>query len=223
MIKSFSYQPTSAKTASSAITSIVTENKQARIKITHNKDYNPHAYAIGFGNIYDSSLIIGGISESDNFSQDLLISFAQLLSRAITDNEPLAIINVKRLLEKKGVWIIPSFRSVEKPSLAMNFISEKLSPKRLLELNTTGVGIQYCSPKINEANARLFAYLLSSSSGYNSCKEPPPENSLCHWFCGEFLKPAFSICPDVPLQGNTPDIEYLLTIFLETFLIFISA
>ncbi len=203
---------------SPALSSIASENKEARLKIIHNEDYTPLAYAIGFGNFHNSSVIVGGVSQDDSISSKVLIRLAGELSHALSKSESLLSINIKNLFSAKGVWIIPDFGSCDKPSTSMNLISEKLSPKRLLEIHSGKQEIRYLSPKNSASNSKLFAYLLSSSSGIETIREAPPENSLCRWFSDEFLKASFS----VGIDSEAGDAALFMSM-LEAFLIFIAA
>jgi hypothetical protein len=210
--------PLSDAEISPGLSLLAAENKLTHLKIIHRQDFTPLAYAVGFGNIHDASLIVGGTSDTDRLSPQLLLLLSKILSQALKSGDSLMSINITRLFELKGVWIIPSFCSCDKTASAMNFISEKLSPKRLLELHFGEERILYCTPKARASNARLFAYLLSSSSGFEAGKELTEENSLCRWFSNQFSKISFSMG-----IGEEHTALPLLNSLLEAFLIFIAA
>lgn len=204
---------------SSFLSSLASENKNAKLKIIHDNNFEPFVYAIGFGNKINSSLIVGGIDMEDNLSSAILLELATILSKAMLKNDDILGIDSKRMFQKKGVWIIPNYKSLSCDK-SFNFISEKLSPKRLLELNIGDSQVKYDFGKKTPANSRLFAYLLASSCSYNiDISENYDENSLCSWFVKEFIKPAYKISIGQDFE-NTNE---ALTRFLEAFMLFIAS
>lgn len=205
---------------SSELTSMVGENDFARLKLFHGNNLEPFAYAIGFGNKFNSSLIVGGSHEEDSFSQQILILLAKLICESISKNNfPLGV-NLSQLFIKKGLWIIPDLKLANQKN-AQNFIEEKLNPKRLMDVNLFSQAVKYNFGKNVPVNSKLLAYLLASSSGYNI--EMGENNSkICEWFACKLRRPAYS------LSIGNEDVESLttdnfLSKLLEAFIIFIAA
>jgi len=216
-------KPFFSTSVSSAISHLASRNKCAKIKIIHDKNLDPMAYAIGFGSKTNASLIVGGIDESDWFTSSLLISLAQAICEALSQNNYLLGINLTKLFSNKGLWIIPSIASSNSIN-PYSFICEKLDPRRLIELKLSGETVRYNFGKKTPPNSKLMAYIFASSCGYLlDRKKSHDEDELCNWFVNELSRPAFSIFVGRECDLSPSDVEPILTRLLESFLLFIAA
>ena len=223
MLTKYNEKPLSKAGVSCTLTSIVAKSDYARLKIVHDENFDPFAYAIGFGCKTNSSLLIGGTSDNDEFSSSLLIAFAKTLCDSLAKNDMLLGIDLRQLFFKKGLWIIPDYK-LAKSDVAFNFISEKLNPKRIMELNLGKESLKYNFGKRTPVNSKLLAYLLASSCGYNiDMNENEVENNLCSWFSKEFSRPSYSLSIGNEQELPSADIETVLDKLLEAFIIFIAA
>ena len=223
LLTNFHDKSVSSTSISSVISHLASQNKFAKIKIIHDKNLDPMAYAIGFGCKTNASLIVGGINEDDWFTSSLLISFARTICEAIHQNESLLGINLNKLFSKKGLWIIPSMASSD-PIKPYDIISEKLDPRRLIELKLSGETIRYHFGMKTPPNSKLMAYIFASSCGYLlDRKKSQDDDELCNWFVNELSRPAFSINVGRECDLSPSDVEPILTRLLESFLLFIAA
>ena len=213
-------------TISSEILYLANTTPQANVKIVHNEQLDPLAYAIGFGCKSNSSLIIGGINENDWLSTRMLIMFARTLCNALSKNIPISGINISEIFRNKGVWIIPKFANVTSPATAMNFIVDKIDPRQIIELTPGDEYIRYYPAWHNQTNVRLFAYIMASSTGYpiqNFNDYANEENSLCSWFAEHTQRPAYSMLIDKDTKSSLDDLELLFDRLLESLVIFASS
>jgi len=223
LITKFNRNTISKPSISGEITSLVAESDFARLKIIHDENLNPLAYAVGFGCAKNSSLIVGGTEGNKFFVQGLLMKLAKTLSEMLSQNKSLLGIDIRKLFIQKGIWIIPSFNSVCVKN-SLGFISERIDPKRLMEIHANGEGIKYNFGNKTPANSRLFAYILASSSGYSldatPCKD---ENSLCKWFVSELSRQAYLLELGRNSSSCGDTLDEIFDRVLEAFLVFIAA
>lgn len=204
---------------SSEIINIASQNPNSNIKILHNDNLDPLAYAIGFGCKTNSSIIVGGLNEDDVFSQNLLLSVARAISHAQEENTCIFDFNVNKIFSKNGLWLIPKFCSLSNKTSAIINIIEKFDPKQLIELKPCGEKISYYSSKSNGSSARLFSYILAASTGY-SLSSTADENSLAKWFNLSTNRSSYTIHFGKQRHLNELEENEIFTRLLESILIF---
>lgn len=201
-----------------ALSSLAVSSRYAKPKIMHDGHFNPYACAIGFGCGYDCCVIAGDSSENHVVSS-LLLRLASAINRAMNKNESLMGIDINRVLAKKGVWILPDVNECESRSNLFNLISDRLSPKKLMEISQGNGTVRYTFGRKETPSSRLLAFLISASSGYGIEKTGTLcENSLCNWFVASEKRPAFRIAVD-----SEKTTEELYIQLLEAFVLFITA
>ena len=210
---------------SSEILHLAGNNPQTKLKIIHNDQLDPFAYAIGFGCKTNSNLIVGGISDKDWFSSRLLITLASTLCLSSSQNNRILGFDINKIFKSKGLWIIPKFSDASNTTSAMNFIVEKLNPRQLIEIKPFGEKVKYYSPKSSETNTRLFSYLLAASCDYSIDNKDTSndENNLCKWFCDELSRPSYNIMIGKYENFSSNDLEPIFNQLLESLLLFISS
>lgn len=195
----------------SQLMKLTSKYKNSSIKIVHNHQLEPFAYAIGFGDRNNANVITGSINSFDYTTALLLLDFADRIGYTLKNAHTINGFNLSELINKKGLWIIPNFSELEDNTSAENFIIEKLNPCQLLELTPTGESIKYACAKHNQINTKLQAFMLSASSGYpiDNNKTTDYDNSLIKWFTLQTNRSALSIGYDNskinPQKPSLPD------------------
>lgn len=165
-----------------------------KTKILHDKELNPYIFSVGFGSNYNSSVIIGGASKTDTVSPSILQKLIQKLQEATVNGKDFKGININEILKVRGVWIIPRLSLCEEKSSALNLISSKMCPDKMLEISDSNSGIRLSTGGNYSVNSRIQAYLLAVSSGINiDVKKPISENSICKWYSSSFAKSCYTM------------------------------
>lgn len=225
MIKAFYDKASTTSINSQAILLLASGCKQARVKRINDEKSDEQVYAIGFGCISNSCLLIGGATQKDWLPTSILIAFTDLLCNACNNNGLLLGIRINKLFEERGVWIIPNMAHLKSNEnhLIGKFCNE-IKPNKLIELNQFGEKLKYYFGTKTPPNSRLFAYLLASSCGYNIDRSKEIDiDGYCNWFVNEYSKPAYSFFIGRECELSAADIEPILARLLEAIIISIAA